>query len=281
MPTRTRRSPFWRILALVFFCSITGFGAIIFSRSPSNSRPWAVDHARLPEIVFADSLVRIANIRSFRYRSTDDFDPRYDTRTYDLSKLRTAWFVLTPFSRAWRGPAHSFVSFGFEDSTYLAVSIEARREADESYGILRGLGRNFELIYVVGDEEDLIGRRAAFGEFDVYLYPIRTTPERARAVLTELLRRADRLASQPEFYNTFSNNCTSNLVAAINQVVPRRIPGGLKLVFPGYADEVARSLGLIDSTHSLDATRERYRINERARAAIGTGEFSAAIRRLE
>jgi hypothetical protein len=267
-----------RLVLFCLFCAVAGFGSIIFSRRPSNTRLWAVDHTRLPEIVFSDSLVRIANLRDFRYRSPDSFEVAFDTVTYDLRRLTSVWFVLTPFSKAWRGPAHSFVSFGFDDSTFVAVSIEARRERNEEYGLLKGLGRNFELIYVIGTERDVIGRRAAFGSFDVYLYPIRTTADRARAVFLDLLTRADRLNQRPEFYHTIGNNCTSNLVASVNRVVPGRIPKGLKLLLPGYADQVARSLGLIDSTRSLEQTRSTYRINDRARAAIALADFSLKIR---
>jgi hypothetical protein len=148
----------------------------------------------------------------------------------------------------------------------------------EEYGLLKGLGRNFELIYVIGDERDLIGKRAAFGDFDVYLYPIRTSPERARAVFIEMLRRAERLRTRPEFYNTFGNNCTSNLVRHVNQVVPGRIEAGIKLLAPGYADEVARALGLIDSSMTLAEARARYRINDRARRYQDSADFSIRIR---
>jgi hypothetical protein len=232
----------------------------------------------LPEIVRTDSLVRIANLRDFRYRSETDFDPAYQTRSYDLSQVETVWLVLTPFFKAFRGAAHSFVSFGFRDSTYLAISIEARRERDETYGLLRGLGRNFEIMYVMGEERDLIGRRAVFGGFDVYLYPIRTTPDRARAMLVDMLDRADQLGRRPEFYNTFSNNCTSNLVRHVNRVAPGRIPLGLKLLLPGYADEVARNLGLLDSTLTLEQSRARYRINDAARRYLASPDFSTRIR---
>lgn len=274
----SRRSTYWRVVFLAVFFSTAGFGAIIFSRRPSNTRVWAADQAKTPEIVMADSLARIANVRNFHYRTETDFDPDYEKRTYNLNRVESVWLVLTPFSRAWRGPAHSFVTFGFSDSTYLAVSIEARREANESYGLLKGLGRNFELIYVIGEENDLIGKRAAFGDFDVYLYPIKAPPERIRAMLVDMLNRAESLNLRPEFYNTANNNCTSNLIRHVNTVSPGRIPAGLKLLVPGYADDVAQSLGLIDSTVPLATNRAKYRINELARGATGRPDFSRLIR---
>ncbi len=279
MSVRTsRQATFWRVVFLAIFFSIAGFGAIVFSRRPSNTRGWATDQARPPEIVAADSVVRIANFRNFGYRTETDFDPTYETRTYHVNRVESVWLVLTPFSRTWRGPAHSFVTFGFSDSTYLAISIEARREEDESYGLLKGLGRNFELIYVIGAEGDLIGKRAAFGDFDVYLYPITAAPDKIRAMLVGMLNRAESLNARPEFYNTATNNCTSNLVRHVNQVSPGRIPGGVKLLVPGYADDVAQSLGLIDSTIPLAQNRAKYRINELARAAMGRPDFSRLIR---
>lgn len=274
----SRQATFWRVVFLAVFFSIAGFGAIVFSRRPSNTRAWAADQARLPEIVTADSLVRIAGFRNFAYRTETDFDPNYETRTYNVSRVESVWLVLTPFSRAWRGPAHSLVTFGFSDSTYLAISIEARREGNESYGLLKGLGRNFELIYVIGAENDLIGKRAAFGDFDVFLYPIKATPEKIRSMLVGMLERAESLNARPEFYNTATNNCTSNLVRHVNQVSPGRIPGGIELLIPGYADDVAQSLDLIDSTIPLAQNRAKYRINELARAAMGRPDFSHRIR---
>lgn len=274
----SRRRTFWRVLAFGFVCSLVGFGSIILTRRPSNRRPWIADHARAPEVVFSDSLVRIANLRNFHPVGVDSFIPAYETRTYDLRRLNSAWFVLAPFSQAWRGPAHGFVSFGFDDSSYVTISVEARREVGETYGVLAGLGRNFELIYVVGDERDVIGRRAAFGDVDVYLYPIRTTPERARAVFVDMLRRADALSATPEFYHTVRNNCMSNLVASVNRVVPNRIDAGLRLLLPGYADEIARSLGLLEEGVPIDQIRTRYRINEAAARYLDSADFSRRIR---
>lgn len=252
--------------------------AVVGTRRPSNDRRWAIDHARLPEITVDDSLARIGNLRAFRYRSAVDFEPHYLTRTLDLNQLTSVWLVLSRFSDRWRAPAHSFVSFGFGDTSFVAISIEARREVGEEYGLLAGLGRNFELIYVIGEERDLIGQRAAFGGFDVYLYPIRATPEQVRAMFRQMLARAGELGQRPEFYHTVTNSCISNLVLHVNEVAPGSIPAGLKLLAPGYADEVARGLGLIDSTLTVEAARVRYRINDRARAFLDFPDFSTRIR---
>lgn len=270
--------PSLRPAALGLLLAGTGLGAVLAARAPSHDRAWALEQSRLPRITLSDTLVRIEDFRRFRLDDSGRVAPGWEDRTYDLRRLRSAWLVLAPFSRAWRGPAHLFASFGFDDSTFVAVSVEARRETGEEYGILRGLGRTLELMYVLGDEADLIGRRAAAPDADLYLYPITTTPERVRAVFLDILRRAETLRSRPEFYHTVWNNCTSNLVDHVNAATPGRIRAGLRLLLPGYADDVARRLGLIDSTLPIDAARRRYRITDRARAHLGAPDFSLRIR---
>jgi hypothetical protein len=246
--------------------------------TPSHDRRWAVDQSVLPFVEFEGDLAHVHGVRNFRWTSATTFTPAWEDRSYDLRQVASAWYVLVPFSRRWRGPAHAFVTFGFDDGRYLAISVEARREEGETYGVIKGLLRRFELIYVIGDERDLIGRRAVFDGSDVYLYPIRARREAVRAVFRGMLERADRIHATPEFYNTITNNCTLNLVRHVNQLVPRRIPSSWRIAVPGYSDEVIHRLGLIDSTGTLDEVREQFRINNRARAALDAPDFSSRIR---
>lgn len=257
---------------------LLALGLAWLAARPSTDRTWAADQAVLPRITREGSQVRIEGVRNFHWTSETEFTPAWETRSYDLDRVSSAWYVLVPFSDTWRGPAHGFVSFGFDDGQYLAVSVEARREADESYGVVKGMFRRFELMYVLGDERDLIGRRAVYDGYDVFLYPLRADRETIRAVLGAMLARADQLARAPEFYNTLTNNCTLNLVRHVNALVPGRIPANWRIALPGYSDEVIHRLGLIDSTGTLAEQRGKFRINDRARAALESPEFSALIR---
>src|SRR5262249_37060058 len=63
------------------------------------------------------------------------------------------------FISYWRiGPvAHTFVSFNLDDGTPpVCVSIEIRPEVGEEFDPLAAMFKQFELIYVVGDERDLV-----------------------------------------------------------------------------------------------------------------------------
>ena len=79
--------------------------------------------------------------------------------------------------------------------------------------------------------------------------------------------RASEIAERPEFYDTFSNNCTTNILDPVNRIATRPIPYGVDVLLPGYSDRLAHRLGLIDTELGLEEARERFRVNERARAA--------------
>lgn len=274
-PILSRRSIFTLLAALLV---ALGGAAAWGSIRPSNDRTWIPDQAVLPSVDIDGRIVRVRNVRNFAHSEGGRFAQAYDDREYDLDRLETAWFVLVPFSERWRGPAHSFVSFGFADSQFVAISVEARKEPGEHYAVLTGLLKRFELMYVVGDERDLIGRRAIHEGDDVYLYPVRAPREKIRQLFLDMLQRADGLRRAPEFYNTVTNNCTSNIVRHVNAITPGRVPKGIRTVLPGYTDGVALGLGLIDSELSLEEARRRFRINDRARRHAEAPDFSLRIR---
>lgn len=267
-----------RLLAALLLLPLLAVVLMQLLPQASHDRRWAIDQSVMPFAQFEGERVVVQGVRNFAWTGATAFRPEWGVRRYQLDEIRTAWYVLVPFSKRWRGPAHAFVSFGFADGDYVAISVEARREEGEQFGLLKGLLRRFELIYVVGSERDLIGRRAVYDNNDVYLYPVRATPAQVRAMFTGMLARVNALHDTPEWYNTFTNNCTLNLVHHVNSIVPGRIPSSWRVVLPGYSDEVIYGLGLIDSTGSLAETRARYRINARAVAALNAPDFSTRIR---
>lgn len=254
-----------------------GYLALIVLLRPSNDRDWTPDQERIATAVFNGDSVLVRNVRNARYRSVDDYDVHWEDRLYDLRRLESTWFVVEPFAD-WRGPAHTFLSFGFGGGEYVAVSVEIRKEKGESFSPLAGLLRQYELVYVIGDERDLIQLRSNHRRDDVHLYRIRATPEKMRALFVSMLERANQVAREPEFYNTLSNTCTSNIVDHVETIAPGRIPFSYKTLLPGYSDDLAYELGLIDTTLSRDQYRAAHRINELALRHADSEDFSEAIR---
>jgi len=93
-----------------------------------------------------------------------------------------------------------------------------------------------------------------------------------------MLKRANALAAKPEFYNTLSNTCTSNIVDHVNLLLPEPIPFSYKTLLPAYSDDLAFDLGLIDTNLPREQLRTAFRINGLAREHADHADFSAAIR---
>ena len=81
------------------------------------------------------TLSLIHNVRNLDYRTETEFEPRWETRTYNLSELNSADIIAVYW--AGKAIAHVMVSFGFaEEKITSAISIETRKEKGESYSYL-------------------------------------------------------------------------------------------------------------------------------------------------
>ena len=242
---------------------------------PSNDRAWQPDVAKLATATIDGDLVTIENVRHFEYRSDQDFTEHWETRRYDLSRLRG----LDLFLSDWGAPGivHTILSWEFEDGPPLAISIETRKEVGESYSALLGFFRHYELYYVVADERDVIGVRANVRGERVRLYRLRTTPEAARALLLDYLRELNRLAASPHWYNAASQNCTTTIRHHIRAIGPR-FPWSWKILANAWIDELAYERGALDTTLPFPALRAQSDVTEKAKAAADAPDFSQRIR---
>jgi hypothetical protein len=242
---------------------------------PSNIRDWTPDVARTARASFDGNHVTIQNVRNFKYRSESDYDQRWETRTYDLDRIRG----VDLFISFW-GPteiAHTIVSWGFDDGQHLAISIETRKEKGESYSAVRGFFRQYELYYVVADERDLVGLRTNQRGEQVYLYHIRMPTALVRALLVDYLNEVNRLADYPRWYNALTQNCTTTIRGHVQDVGA----GGRldwRLLANGHLDELLYERALIDTELPLAELRARSIITERAKAAGDSPDFSSRIR---
>jgi Domain of unknown function (DUF4105) len=226
---------------------------------------------------FHGDLVTIHNVRNFDYRTRDDYDIRYEDRTYDLRRLKHVDFLINYWDGK-RDTAHTALSFGFDDGQYVAVSIEIRGQKGDTYEFLRGLFKQFELFYVIGDERDVIRVRTNYQNEEVHLYRTNCTPVDARKLFVDFLKGADRLRTHPLFYNTLFVNCTTTLIEHINRVLPTKVPFWQRRMMNGYTDRAAYENGWLSGHDSFNELRLKSNINGRAMEADQDPDFSRKIR---
>jgi hypothetical protein len=253
-------------------------GDLVKSLKPSNNRDWIPEEAKLAYAEFSPYQVTVRNIRDCRWRKADDYTVTYYDKTFDLGKLRSVDFIAVPFNET-PGIGHTMLSFGFEGGDHLAVSVEIRRERGEEFSPIRGFFQQYEIMYVVADERDVIEKRINCDLCDVYLYRSTATPEQTRKLFADVMRRVNKLYKQPEFYDTLTNNCTTNIRNHINHLAPDRVPYDYRVLLPGYSDRLAYDLGLIEHHGSYEETRLRAKVNYQAALYRDDPEFSRKIRR--
>lgn len=250
-------------------------------KQPSADRTWVPGQARDVVVRHGEDVVTIENVRNTTHHARGEADVKWETRDYDLDGIRTLDVIIEPFME-FEGISHFIMSFGFEDGEHLAVSVEARVEADERFGVLAALFKEFELVYVVGDERDLLWSRVAFEEHPVFVHPVRVRErEQLRALFVLVLNHAAALAKRPRFYNTITNNCTNAQLRHVEYLSAIPFPWwDYRLIFPGFIDRFLHERGAIDNSMPLEELRESALINPRVRDPAGmTGpEWSRAIR---
>jgi hypothetical protein len=266
-----RRRFIWRVPLFAFAIVLIWY----LSLRASNERDWRVEQSRTPWCDIQGDQLTLHNVRNFDYHSVDEQLPKWEDRAYDLNHLRSVDLILCD----WGSPdvAHVISSFGFDDGRYLAASIEVRREKGEPQDSLRSLFREYELIYIFGDERDLIRLRTNFRKEDLYLYRTTLSPAQARAVLLSYLGRANALATRPEWYNAITTNCATGVLPHARAA---GAPGrwSIDIFLSGRAARQGYRNGLLDTSLPFEELENRSHINSAAVAAENAPDFSERIR---
>jgi hypothetical protein len=264
-----------RRASVVFIVLFLGVVAWWLSISPSHDRPWRPEVAVMPRATIDGDRVRITGVRDFEYRSLNDFTTRYEEREIQLSHLTAVDFFVSYWSEGL--VAHTFVSFIFDNAPPLSISIETRPEVGQGFNPIGSLFKQFELIYVVGDERDLVRVRTNYRKEAVYLYRLNSSPDDVRRLLMVYLKRINELADRPEFYHLLSNSCTINIIRYAN-AAGRTGRFDIRHVLNGLIDNYLYYSGRMDSTLPFGELRRRSQINEAAQAADDAPDFSERIR---
>ena len=247
---------------------------------PSNDRAWQLDVSRTAWAEVHNDQIVIHDVRNCEYRSEFDYICSWETRSYDLSRLRglDAYFVY------WGSPwiSHTMVSFQFGKEDYIAFSIETRKEVGETYSAVTGFFRQYELIYIAADERDLVRLRTNYRKDEnVYLYHLAIDAARARQRFLEYIARLNELHEQPEWYNALTRNCTTNIFEQrkhSGNALPQMSAWNWRVLLNGKLDELLYREGAFSGNLPFEELRRRAYINPAAQKADRDPEFSVRIR---
>lgn len=246
------------------------------NRRATGEGPWRIEQSRAPRVAIHAKEVRITDARRFTWRTERDFDASWCDATYDLAALDRLAFYYVPLNAS-ASIAHVFVSFGFGPDDWMAVSVEARRRPGEDYELKGAILRRYELIYVIGDERDIVGKRAWGERAPVYCWPVKISREALRRFFLATMNRAEQVAVHPEIYGVFANTCATNVALNAQRAgSPVRI--NLDILLSGSMDRLAYAMGVFDTDLSFADAKRAARVDQRLRGLndVRPEEFAAA-----
>lgn len=252
----------------------------LYQLLPVPRGPWQQPWEHQATCKLDGALLTVEGMRDFRYRTEDDYTPRYTTRTFDLTRLRGVDFA----ECRWDGHTaicHTMVSFSFADGSHLVVSPETRLPRGTAQSALGGLYKKYALTYVIGTEDDIFALRTNYRHEDLYLYPLDITPEQALALLVSTLDLAMDANSAPSAYNVFTANCSTGFISLLHRFLP-----GLQGHYPGLPVHNSLIVDILYNHHCLQTRPGESLPQLRKRAATGydipARNYSAFLRaRLE
>ena len=258
---------FWRKLG-IFVVLFAGVLISWLTLSPTNDSDWQPDVAQKAWADIQGDEVTLHNVRNCDYWTEE-------TRTVRISQITGIDLAVDYWGSPWI--AHPIASFQFADAPPLCFSIETRKKLGQTYSTIGGLYRQFELIYIVADERDVIRVRTNYRKEDIYLYRTTISPAHARERFLEYIHSLNALRNKRRWYNAITTNCTTSIRT---QHPPKeRLPWDWRILLNGKGDELMYERRLIvTSGLPFAELKTRSLIDARARAANDSPDFSELIR---
>lgn len=256
---------------LSFFIILAGW----FSIRPSNNRTWTDDVAYTVTGTISGNHAVLHNIRNFTWRSLKDYDKRWETRQYDLSKLSSVDLFLS----TWGNPdiAHTLVSFGFSDGEHVVFSVEIRKEQHEDFSEIAGFFKQYEIALIAASERDIILTRTNIRKENVSMYHVLLSPEQRKALFISYVERGNALAEKPVFYNTLTANCTTVVFDMVRLIVPS-IPLDYRILVSGRLPSYIYDLGGFGHDIAFPEMMSHAHITARAQKIKEHENYSEFIR---
>ena len=239
-----------QLLVALVLATLLSTAITVALRTPSLARSWDEDVRVLAGVEFGEAdQVALSRIRDWSYDGDRIADHTYFDGSFDPADVEELWM----YEQILDGTgliAHTFLVFQFDesygDSRYLGLSVETRREVGETYSIVGGMLRSFEVTHIWATERDLVRRRVEHLDYPLTRYRLLVPPEIRGRIFTQMARETQALATTPQWYHTALNNCTSSLIRYVNESEPGAIPWHFSRVATGRADDHLERMGYLE-----------------------------------
>ncbi|MCP4177314.1 MAG: DUF4105 domain-containing protein [bacterium] len=245
---------------------------------PFDNKNWIDSVAVMPSVSFDKNLVSVRNIRNFDYETEFIYKIDYYNKTFDINSIKSVDYILS----YWDDNiyiAHTLLRFGFDNGSHICVSVETRLEKGEPQSGLRGLYNQYELIYILADESDILMLRTNYRKEKVYVFPFKGTKEDMERLFWAVMKKVQHLEHKPEFYNTLKENCLTSLTNELRKIKDRKILFDYRYILNGQSDKLGYERGLFTTNEmNFKEFKKKHYINQYISDKTDKNNYSQVIR---
>lgn len=262
----------WLLIFAITLSVLIGWWNTLVPPSEGN---WSPEVARQVTGSIDGDTLTLTNMRDFRWRTSEDFDEAWVTRSYDLSQIET----VDLFMSYWAGPemAHLMISFGFANGDYLAWSNEVRRQVGGSFSPVADFFKANPIAIIASEERDAVGLRSNIQKARVQMFRLHSTPEARRDMIEVYVAAANELSKTPHWFNSLFTNCSRSVIMLARHV-GIDIPADYRVLVNGYFPDYLYEHGAINTDVSLEDHYRLGNVSERALTVGLTDAYSNEIR---
>lgn len=222
----------------------------------ANNNEWQKGNNKLASISSKEDIIEILNMKD---TNLETGEISYFDEKIDLDKLEDIYLYSVPFGKT-KLMSHVLLEFTFSDGKNITLSVEARRKEGQTYSPFKWLFRQYGLIYIWGTYNDSIWMRKEIRKNELYRYKMKLSDINKREWFLYFVKRTNELLKEPEYYNTITNNCTTNLWEAFSLL--KKWPArSYKILFSGLVDKHLYKLWYISNEKSFKDTKKEAKCN--------------------
>ena len=202
---------------------------------------WKKGYNKLAKIDVDWNKLFFQNIRDMDHKN---FEEHYFDDSFDLDKLDKIVLYSIPFGlKKWL--SHLILEFKFSDGKNIFLSVEARRQPEEWFSVLKWLIHHYGLIFIWGTENDLIWLRRNIRKDKIDSWELKIDKEKAKQWLLFFVNRTNKLIEKPEYYNVVTSNCTTNLYDALKEISDKNIKFSWEIVLWAFIDRYLKKYDIL------------------------------------
>ena len=224
---------------------------------------WNDECEEIAQVQILNGKYFIYGLRSFEYRTAEDFDKCYTYTVLDPALLESMDIAFSDWGIPGGAVKHMLLKFNFKDGKELAVSFEPRVKKGMRGGLfLPGIYKQYGQMMLLSVPEDIFDLRSVYRGEDLYCYRTTARGWVLEQMFLKVMFRAKHLEHKPEFYHSVFANCTTGLSGVLNSD-PRLKNRDWRAILNGYFEKYLFEQGFLERRcgESFNSLKARSYVN--------------------